>query len=242
MPLPIALTQRMRAGGGIPPVSLLELQTTSGQRIFWSDKAILAPSVLSTFDDWTVPGLLFPPGASSPLPYAQFLPWINTPPTFKRYKSIQTTTGSVEIQNLSGNTVQRDAAQVLARMELTDALALYRLWFTGGEISGYTFQGTVDSVSIQADGKSMTLSLEGMCDWSKIDAPAKDIGVSCPLSFGSVACGAPSTATPCDNSYGTCSSRNRFAGIILEWTGSALDYSQTVQPAPLRLVNGRIQA
>ena len=122
---------------------------------------------------------------------------------------------------------------------MTNALVYYRLWSIDCEYSLFDFQGNVDDAEVAADGDSMTLSLEGFCAWSKIKTPLFQIGVGCGLTFGSSQCGS-TAATPCNNSYGTCSSTNRFNGIVLEWNGAQLDYTQTVQPAPLRLYNPRL--
>jgi hypothetical protein len=236
---PASVIASLKASGGPAPVSLLDLQSLSGTLYYWSDANITVQPVLS---DIGTPGggihpLIVTSAAAGQVAYK---PWILKPPSFHTYKSTQTASGVVTIQNVSGNTVQRDVSQIFTRQEMIGCLAYFRIWKVDMGYPLFAFQGKVNDVDIDADGESMTLSIEGFCNWSKIAAPDQQIGVSCPLMFGSVACGSAS-ATPCQNNYGTCTSVERFKGVVLEWNGGSPSYTQYVQPAPLTLFNGRIQ-
>ena len=227
LPLPAYVSRRIAASGGLAPLALVELQALSGNRYFWSDARVAAPSVLAVY--YPPASGVIPQGTNTATPMANFLPWLLKKPTFHLTRSTATATGSLTVQNLSGDTVRRDTALIFSQQEMTGALVFYRRWLADCEAATFQFQGNVDEAEIAADGDSMTLSLEGMCNWSKIDAPDMEIGVSCGLTFGSVECGSTST-TPCTNSYGTCSSIERYKGILVEWTGAQLDYTQYVQP------------
>ncbi len=168
-----------------------------------------------------------------------FLPWIASPPSFHSYGTTQTTTASMSIQNVSGDTVQRDASLVMLRDELTNAIFFYRLYKADCEVDVVRVMGYVADPEIDADGEKLTMNLKGYSNWSEIDAPDSEIGVSCGLQFGSMACGSTSP-TPCNNSYGTCTSIERYKGVITEWSGAELNYAQTVQPQPLRLANTKV--
>ncbi|QHN04432.1 hypothetical protein FTO74_14445 [Granulicella sp. WH15] len=232
-PLPIPAKAVMQANGGSPPVCLLEVLTISNNLYFWSDGS---PKVVAVLNTYPLPGS--GDGGILTLPPVQFQPWITTPPVFRTYKSTQTATATITIQNVSGDSIRRDAALSFSKDEFSSALIYFRLWREDCELSEFSFQGNVDEIDIDADGDSMTLTVEGFCNWSKITAPNRQIGVSCTLRFGTVNCGSTS-AIPCDNSYGTCSSIERFDGIVLEWNGAALDYTQYAQAAPTRVFNGR---
>ena len=221
-PFPPAVVARLQASGGSAPVSLFEVQTLSGNTYFWSEAAIAAPSLLAPA-----------------VPLTNFVPWLLDGTSFHGYKSTQTRTGRVQVQNLSGDSVRRDASLIFSRQEMVNALVAYRRWLTDCEYATYTFVGSVDDAQIEPDGSSMTLTLEGFTNWSKLAAPSAQTGVSCPLTFGSVECGS-TAGTPCNNDYGTCSSIERFQGILVEWTGASLNPTQYVQPQPLRLFNGRV--
>jgi hypothetical protein len=219
-PLSVAVKQPMAASGGLAPVSLFELLTIAGALYAWSDATLTAPSILG-------------------LSPANFVPWIVKAPVFTQYKSTQTATFTVSVQNLSGDTIRRDTAQIFNKQELNAALVYFRIWRIDAEFSIFDFQGNVDDVDIEADGDSMDITGEGSFSWSKIQAPSVQIGPSCGNTFGSVECG--STApVPCNNSYGTCTSVERFKGVITEWSGASSNVSQYSQPAPLRLYNPKV--
>ena len=218
--LPVPVKQVMAASGGPAPITLMELLTSTGLLYGWSDAQGSFPAMLS-------PGNL------------AFVPWIVTPPVFTTYKSTQTSTFTVSIQNLSGDTIRRDTAQIFNKHELNGALVFFRLWRLDAEVSIFDFQGNVDDTEIDAGGDAMQVSGEGSFSWSKIQVPGVQIGPSCGNTFGSVECGS-TASVPCNNSYGTCSSIERFKAVITEWSGSGFDVSQYSQPAPLRLYNPKV--
>jgi hypothetical protein len=216
--LAIGVVNPMKASGGCAPVSLLELATASGSTYLWSEQDIAnAPSILL--------------GTQS-----AFQGWVVGQPKFTLTGTTQTDTGSISIQNLSGNTVTRDVATAFTRNEFSGVYVYYRLWRGDSETAIFTFTGNV--VDVELDEEQMTLSIEGFGNWSAIVAPAYNVDVSCPLFFGSVACGSTSF-TPCQNTYGTCTSIERFAGAILQWDGSNLltPATQIAQPPPLASYN-----
>ena len=212
------VTGPMAATGGISPISLIEVLTLTGASFYWSEQRLTAPSILT--------------GANQ----AQYLDWMTGVPKFRRYRSTQTDTASFSIQNLSGNTVTRDAATLFHANELIGALVYYRLWRAAAETSLFDFLGNVDDCEIN-EGE-FTLSCEGFGSWSAVRAPAFQIDVSCPLTFGSMACGSLA-ATPCNNTYGSCTSRQRFDGVVTVWTSDllAVPTAQLAQPAPSAAAN-----
>ena len=247
--LPAAVKAAMKASGGPAPVSLFELLTTGGALYTWSDASVSAISVLSTpYGGSTVVRRAQPPLQGEPgvpeLPIGNvqpvpFLPWIVKPPVFTEYKSTQTSTFTVSIQNISGDTVRRDAAQIFNNQALLGALVYFRIWRLDCQDSIFDFQGNVDDVDIDAGGDSMDISGEGSFAWSKIQTPSVQIGPSCGNTFGTIECGS-TASTPCNNSYGTCTSLERFKGVITEWTGAAISTTQYAQPQPLRLYNPQV--
>jgi hypothetical protein len=59
------------------------------------------------------------------------------------------------------------------------------------------------------------------------------------LFFGSAACGS-TNPTPCQNTYGTCTSIERFAGVIIYWVDGAFTVAPTTQiaqPPPVNVQN-----
>jgi hypothetical protein len=203
----------MAASGLVAPVVLLEVQTAAGATYLWSEHKAEWPSLI----------------LGTP---AQYLDWLMDS-LFAENGSTETDTAQFTVQNLSGNTVQRDAMMAFTTTELIGALVVARIWNGAAMTPLFTFIGSVTEV--EPDENSMTLHVEGFGNWSSIQAPAYNIDVACPLNFGSVACGSTSP-TPCDQTYGNCSSINRFAGVVTQWDIDTPDV-QIAQPAPANTFN-----
>ena len=166
----------------------------------------------------------------------EYTEWLIDKQRFQLFGSTQTDTGTLSVQNLSGNTVQRDVALAYARNEFIGAFVYYRLWRADAEFAIFQFMGNV--VDADIDEQVMDLTLEGFGNYSAIRAPAYAIDVACPLFFGSMACGS-TAATPCQQSYGTCSSIERFAGAVVQWdfSNGIAPLVQIAQPPPVASAN-----
>lgn len=204
----------LRASGGPAPVVLVELATLTGMRYRWSEHKEMWPSVID----------------GGVVQYRDFLIGAQR---FERHGSTQTDTATLTVQNLSGNTVTRDVMTAFAVDELIGAYVVARIWHAASESELFRFTGNV--IEADPDEEQMTLSIEGFGNWSNWLSPAYNIDKSCPLLFGSVACGSTSP-TPCDQSYGGCSQINRFAGAVSQWDQESSDV-QIVQPPPSVLFN-----
>lgn len=213
MGLPPGVTGPMSASGGCAPVSLVEIATVTGKQYFLSEQRTIWNSIVT--------------GAAQ----QQYQDWLVGQQEFRENGTTATDTCSLSIQNLSGNTVQRDMALTYAKNEFIGAYVYYRLWRADAEQAIYVFTGNV--VEAEIDDETMTLHIEGFGNYSAIKAPSYNIDVSCPLYFGSEACGSTSP-TPCNQSYGDCSSIERFAGAVVQWNFSdgIAPLVQIAQPAP----------
>ena len=219
-PLPVGITGPMAASGGYAPLSLLEVQTLAQKVYYYSDQDIVCDSIITA--------------AAS----VHYNPWLTGVPSFQMFRSTQTNTANFEVQNISGNTVTRDAASQVAADEFIGAMVYYRMWRADGEVSLLDFMGNVADVEI--DEQTLHFQVEGFGDWSAVKAPHYRIDVGCPLYFGSAAC-ASKSLVPCNNTYGSCSSLFRFAGVIPQWNDgtSVTPTQQFVQPVPPSTYNPR---
>ncbi len=201
----------MAASGGVAPVVLVEIQTISGQVLYISDAWIVANSLLS--------------GESM----VSYRPWLIGETRFTIYRSTTTYTAEFELQNLSGDTVSRDVSKFISANELTGALVWMRIWRADSQIAIFQFVGKL--LDPEVSEHSVMCQAEGFGNWSAIKAPPYQIGVSCPLYFGSIECGS-TAATPCQQSYGTCTSIERFKGSIDQYSLNGPSLVQVSQPAP----------
>lgn len=206
------------SSGGVAPFGLLQLLTASGNLYNWSEQKCSADSAFAI--------------GSGPYVPLTFLPWLTGQAKFQISGTTQTDTGSISVQNVSGNTVTRDVSTAFSKSEFIGALAIYRLWRADAEQSIFFFMGNVTSAAVSET--QMDLSLEGFGNYSAVTAPFANIDVSCPLSFGSEAC-ASMSPTPCQQSYGTCTSIERFMGVIIQWDSANLiaPFTSIAQPAPV---------
>jgi len=205
----------LAASGGPACITLVELATFGGKNYFWSEHRASWPSLLL--------------GGGN----VSFLDYLSGQQKFSLFGSTQTDTAAITVQNISGNTMQRDVMLAFTTDELIGALFAARVWHGAAEKALFTFIGNV--IEAEPNEDLMTLQVEGLGNWSAINAPDYDIDKSCPLTFASVACG--STApTPCDQSYGGCSQINRFAGAVSQWDFETPNI-QIAQPPPAAFFN-----
>ncbi len=202
----------MAGSGGASPIVLIEILTRSGFALFISEQQIVAPT-------WIVntAGMI-----------ATYQPWLASAFEATEYMTSQTSTASFGIQNLSGDSVMRDMARIFSVNELTGAMVSARLWNAAAELAIFSFLGKLTEPA--DNGDTFSCNLQGFDNWSAIKAPPLKIGETCGLDFGSIACGS-TASTPCNQSYGTCTAKERFQGVVIPWNGAPLDYKQIVQPA-----------
>jgi hypothetical protein len=203
------------SAAGVSPISLVHL-TTNRQEYWWSEANI---SIASEGDSAGAAG--------------NYMGWLVGQPKFQIFGSTQTDTGSISIQNISGNTVQRDASLQVSEYEFVGAFVSYLLYDAASQTALFSFTGNIADVTY-IDEQQIDFSLEGFCNWSAVQAVPYNIGPTCGLYFGSMECGS-TAATPCQQTYGNCSSIERFKGFVAQWNVSNLSSPlvQIAQPAPL---------
>jgi hypothetical protein len=205
----------LAASGLLAPRTLVEVKTVGGNVNLWSEHKGLYQSLING-------------GGNYP-----YLDWLSGSQQFSLFGSAQTDTATISVQNISGNTVERDIAKSFSQAEFIGAFVVARIWRADSEAALLTFVGNVTAAEVE--DTHMQLSVEGFGNYSAVLAPAYNIDKSCPLMFGSVACGSTSP-TPCDQSYGGCLSINRFAGAVSQWDADSSNV-QMVQPPPAVFFN-----
>lgn len=237
----------LKAQGGPSPVSLLELLMISGDYFFASDMAIGVPSAIQSAAGGAGSGIVRGPRsvpglAQLPAGAVAFAPWLIDAPQWTFAGTLTTQTATATIQNVSGDSAQRDQSLLFSEEELWGALFIYRLWHPGLETALVTVVGNVSDA--EAEDTTMELTLRDFGNWSEIKAPDCLIGVNCGLTFGSEACGSLSS-TPCQNTWGTCTQSNRFKGLVTQWDSSVQSVPTTgqgtAQPVPTIEINLRRQ-
>jgi hypothetical protein len=169
---------------GIAPAHLLDVEDCNGNFYYWANRKMSAPCVQG-FAGATV----------------AYLPWILSVPNWTFYRSMQTDMGAIEMQNLSGDTLQRDFEKIVRASALEGAQFVYREW------QGDAMEATLEvhgTLSIDdSDPETVKLNCKQLTNPSTDVAPSYVYSEICQWRWGSVQCG--STAlTPCSQSYPTC--------------------------------------
>lgn len=219
-PIPDGITRNLpfQSAAALSPVGSLTLTTRDTSVYRWSEQGTnTQPVVLNT-------------------PDTNFRGWLVGSQKFQLHGSTETDTANISVQNISGDTIKRDAARAFSEHELIGASVVYQLVDDASEVVLLLFKGYVSDAEL--NDQTLDLTIEGFANWSAVRAPAFSIGVSCGLFFGSAQCG--STASmPCNQTYGSCSSVERFQGVIVQWNSSNFNppANQISQPAPAAAYN-----
>ncbi len=157
-----------KAGRSMHRVHLFDVQRGDGTNYFWSD---------------------FEGQFLSRLTGAQQLykPWIAQPPTIKMTRSLISDGGDFRLQNLSGNTIDREVAALFKAGEFIGAYVIYRPWFLPLDGAPFEFHGFLKEPNVEPEIVSIrTLQLFQPNEISTCDlTQTRD----CNFRFNSPQCG-----------------------------------------------------
>lgn len=137
--LPAGLQAELdKTGRPLARIHLFDIQRYDGTQYFWSD-------VEGVF-------LSFLTGAAQ-----QYKPWVITPPTITLSRSLSSDGGNFEIQNLSGNTIEREVFKLIQAGEFEGAYVVYRPWFVPLDAEGFEFHGFLSEQTIDQDKVSFRM-------------------------------------------------------------------------------------
>ena len=213
------LAQALAARGGIAAVVLMDVLTQAGNYYYWAE----------------VPGNFPCLFGAEPGVAVAYKPWIVATQQFHFTRTLQTDTGEIQLQNLSGNTLRREVATVFANDEFTGAQFAYRLFRISAAQSLLTFIGKLTQPIID----DVLVHLRAACwfDPNNVEAMPYVFSESCQWFFGSAQCGSTSL-TPCTNSFSTCSAVERFSGVL----SRIVDYQQeTITTQSAKLINRAVR-
>lgn len=206
------------SGSGIR-ANLLDVQTPAGNTYYWADHPLTG----------IVP--VIPPANNSAT--VTYSAWLLTPPAIKRTRSMQTDTGTVTLQNLSGDTLARDFECILRQGVMEGALCVYRFWNIAAETADLEFHCRVSGVT--PDVSTATTNLLQLLDGSA-DTPGMQLSETCQLDWGKARCGATG-AVECKYSIQTCQVQERFIGITNTFYDK--NYYEAIGTVPVNVVNRR---
>jgi hypothetical protein len=185
---------------GFGLVTLLDIETLDGSTYFWSDFGGAYPRAVD--------------GVSQ-----IYKAWVRGWESLQRTRDVATDGGTITLQNLSGNTIDRDVAGIIKAHELEGALCTARLWKPLADQVKYTFIGQLSEAS--PDEASATFSLRDIFDFTDQKIPGRMQSAQCGLIYKGARCGSVSAHASCtfmfDGANGCVDNgaQERFDGLIL---------------------------
>jgi phage-related protein len=167
---------------GIAPAYLLDVEDANGNVYYWGSRKITAPSVIGA--------------GSNP-----YLPWILSVGSFTFNRSMTSDTGSLQLQNLSGDSLQSDFQKIVRRSTLEGAIGVYREWNAGAQFAELEFH-----CKLSVDDSNPTkvdVTLTDINENSQEVSPPYRFSEICQWRWSSKQCGS-TQPTPCMQTFPTC--------------------------------------
>ena len=208
---PNALAGAMVRHSAVAPMGLLDVLDSQGYSYHWAMMAITsaaARGIIPVFIGATPPW-------NSHLRIDDWddtlLPWLLTAGPFTLSRSMQSDVGNFVLQNMSGDTLQRDMNKLITASAFEGALFAYREWNLDSGIVEFEMHGRLTIGGTEAVAEFQSDQLFNPSDYQAVEL----VSETCRWRFGSTACGSTS-GTPCQNTYVTCqlANKERFSAFI----------------------------
>jgi hypothetical protein len=211
IPYSSELVQITASHSGPAPICLLDVLTLDGTSYHWANKIIDTLPVLPP----TLPGT--PPAwladqAFQPANYdTHYYPWLLSAVGFHHSRSQQSDTATIQIQDVSGNTLQRDTAGIIVRTSFEGALYCFREW--NPLVQQTKFQQNGRLTVLDTTEQQISFGANPCFNPNDYDGNPYDYSDTCQWRYGDRGCGDTSN-NPCDNTYVTCRQQGRFFGVL----------------------------
>ena len=197
----------MSAHSGPAPLGLLDVVRTNGDSFHWANAQVSAPSVYQGNTPAWAATLKTPPASWD----TYYFPWLLNVTGIHLYRSQQADSANFLIQNISGNSIQRDVAGLLRAASFEGALFAFRIWLPKLQAVSFEMHGTL-TVAVRGE-QTCTFATKPLYDTSTTDGNPYTVSETCQWNYAEPGCG-DTTNNPCANSYVTCRQPNRFFGVL----------------------------
>lgn len=190
---PASVKNRMKIGG--IPIWMLDILTYDGTSYYFAEVA----------------GSYFSAIAGSVQNYSG---WLVSAGPIKIARDTRTDAADVAIQNLSGNTIERDMWKAIANHEFEGALAVLRLWLPLEDYALREFHSSMTETD--SDPQQAAFRLTQLQDPNSFVAPFRVDSEQCPWRYKNALCGSTSVLTTCPKTRAACVTRvaiERFGGV-----------------------------
>jgi hypothetical protein len=209
------LANAMLRVGAVAPIHLLDVLALDGYSYHWTSTAVGVGNRLSAAALGITPLLT----GEAPPWNAQlrienwddtYLPWLLRAGPFTLSRSMQADVGGFVLQNISGNTLQRDMQQMIKKATFEGAVFAYREWNLDAAKIEFEFHGQLSVLDVsQTHAEFAAEQSTNPSDYQAVWL----ITESCPWRYASAACG-DTTNNPCQHSFLTCRQPSRYGGIV----------------------------
>ncbi len=214
----------MARHGAVAAVHLLDVYDLNGFSYHWASAKIVSAAALGITPVYTGTA----PAWNAHLRIGTwddyYLPWLVGAGPFHLARSMQTDIGNFTVQNVSGNTLQRDMNQLITASAFEGAVFAYREWNLDAAMPEFEFHGQLSIASVT----------ESIAEFAatQLLGPSEDQGLdllseTCRWRYASAACG-DTTNNPCQQTFLTCRQPGRFGGIISVFIDIAVPPSPAV--------------
>ncbi len=209
MPLPLnsELIQIMSARTGPAPICLMDVLALDGTSYHWANKEIdTAPVYTGTHPAWLA-GQAYQPADYD----THYYPWLLSAVQFHHTRSQQSYQATITIQDVSGNTLQRDSAGLIVGTSFEGAYFCFREWNMLAQQVKFQQNGRLTVQSVTED--QIIFGANQLFNPNDYDGQPYELSETCQLRYSSPQCG-DTTNNPCDNTFVTCRQPYRFFGVL----------------------------
>jgi phage-related protein len=192
---------------GIADICLLDVVTIDGNSYHWANAQVTAPPVYTgNVPPWQAT-LKSPPANWN----TYYFPWLLNVSGMHFYRSTQADVANFLIQNVSGNSLQRDLAGLLAASSFEGAIFAFRIWEPSAQAVSFEMHGRL---TVTNAGETTTqFGTEPLFNSATADGVPYEFSETCQWTYAGPECG-DTTNNPCNNCYSTCRQLTRFCGVL----------------------------
>lgn len=181
------IAEMKKLGGAVGDVALLDIEARDGTRYYLTD---FGGSYPSAFDGST----------------QVYKPWIKSAGPLRMTSDFRTDAGDITLQNLSGNTIDREVAKIINDREFENSLAIFRLWLPLADYAIREHHGTLTDQ--RGDYEECAFRLAQLFDTNQFYVCEDSYAALCSWFFKGNRCGSASGLATCNKTIPDCVTRN----------------------------------
>ena len=208
LPYSSELVQITSSRSGPADVCLLDIVCLDGTAYHWANAQLdgLTPMLTGNAPAWLATQ------AFQPASYANhYYPWLLAATGFHHTRAMQSDTATIQIQGVSGNTLQRDVAGMIVGTAFEGALFCFQEWNPLVQQPKFIQGGRLTVISTTET--TISFGANQLYNPNDYDGNRYDYSETCQWRYASPGCG-DTTSNPCQNTYVTCRQPNRFFGVL----------------------------